>query len=135
MRAAQADSPTAAGKTPGNLVYRLAITAGALIVYRLGCHIPLPGLTAPTVSQIFGIGGIAAERISIFALGIGPLVGILILAELLKILVPSLRRWENADPRNAAWLRGALIALALLHGCRAGGRRCQRAGERDGPCR
>lgn len=114
MCAAQADSPTAAGKTPGSLVYRLAITAGVLIVYRLGCHIPLPGLSAPTVSQVFGIGGTAVERISIFALGIGPLVGILILAELLKILVPGFRRWENADPRNATWLRGALIALALL---------------------
>lgn len=93
---------------------RLAITAGVLFVYRLGCHIPVPGLSAPTVAQVFGTGGTAVERISVFALGIAPLVGILIIAELLKTLVPGFRRWENARPHNAAWLRGALIALALL---------------------
>ena len=90
---------------------RLAITAALLAVYRFGAQIPLPGIDSEALAQL---GGTAVERISIFALGITPFITILILAELLKVLAPGVRRWEQAEPRNRTRLNRIVFGLALL---------------------
>lgn len=92
----------------------LLATAVALIVYRLGLLIPIPGAEPKVAAQLFHAGGTAAARISIFALDIYPLYGILILAELAKVLAPSLRRWEHAEARNAAKLARIVFIIALI---------------------
>ena len=97
----------------GDLARRLAVTAVALIVYRLGAHIPLPGLDPHALALLYGSDGTAVERISILALGIYPLVSVLILAELAKLLVPALRRWERADVRNRDNLNRWIVLLAI----------------------
>jgi hypothetical protein len=97
----------------GDFVRRLAVTAVALIVYRLGAHIPLPGLDPHSLSLLYGSDGRAIERISILALGVYPLVSALILAELAKLLVPPLRRWERSDLRNRDNLNGWIVLLAV----------------------
>jgi len=91
----------------------LLATAAALIVYRLGLLIPIPGIEPKAASQLFHTGG-AAARISIFALDIYPLYGILILAELAKVLVPALRRWERAQASNGAKLARIVFIVALV---------------------
>jgi preprotein translocase subunit SecY len=91
----------------------LLATAAALIVYRLGLQIPLPGLEPNALPHITHAGG-AAARTSIFALDIYPLFGILILAELAKVLAPSLRRWEHTEARNAAKLARLVLIIALF---------------------
>jgi preprotein translocase subunit SecY len=92
---------------------RVAVTAAALAVYRLGCQIPLPGLDPHTLADVSASSGLATERVSIFALGIWPLITVMILVEIAKTLFPSLRRWELAEPRHSARLSGIIIALAL----------------------
>lgn len=93
---------------------RLAVTAAVLAAYRVGCHLPVPGLASDTVAGLIGPGGAAVARLSIFALGIMPLLSVLIFAELLKTIAPDIRRWEHASPRNRDRFRYALVGLALL---------------------
>jgi preprotein translocase subunit SecY len=82
----------AASPRQSQLAGALLVTAAVLIVYRLGLLIPIPGVEPKVAAQLFHAGGTAAARISIFALDIYPLFGILILAELAKVFAPPLRR-------------------------------------------
>jgi len=90
---------------------RLTVTAALLVAYRLGTHIPLPGTNLEGLSHLSGA---AVERISIFALGVTPLISVLILAELLKVLAPRVRRWEQADPHHHIKLTRIVVGLSLL---------------------
>jgi len=92
---------------------RLAVTAAALIVYRVGTQVPMPGLDPQTLSQFAGVAGVM-KRISIFALGVTPLLTVVILAELAKVIVPRLRQWERADPNNRDKLNRIVLLLAFL---------------------
>jgi preprotein translocase subunit SecY len=92
---------------------RLAVTMAALAVFRLGSYLPVPGLAPEVVAEAAKGTSIAIGRLSLFALGIMPLLNALILTELLKLLLPSVRRWEQA-PRNAGTFRYVVIGLALL---------------------
>ncbi len=89
----------------------LAVTAALLVAYRLGAQIPLPGVSSKALAHL---GGAATERISILALGITPYVTILILAELIKVLAPRLRRWEHAEARHRDRLSRIVVGLSLL---------------------
>ena len=90
----------------GAFYRRLAVTAAALAAYRLGVHVPVPGLVPETVAELFKPGDHAVARLSIFALGIMPLLSALILAEIVKIIAPTARRWEG--------IHYAVIVAALL---------------------
>jgi preprotein translocase subunit SecY len=93
---------------------RLAVTAGVLAAYRLGCHLPLPGLDAKALWQLAVPGLGAIERISVVALNVMPLLNALILVEVLKLAAPGLRRWEAAASRNRRRLGNAVVGIALL---------------------
>src|ERR1041385_1631096 len=93
----------------GDWPLRLGITALALLIYRFGCHLPVPGLNPQLLPKVNTL-----ERCSIFALGVAPLFAALALAELLKILVPSVRRWEQAEVRNHYDFNKMVLVLALL---------------------
>ncbi|WP_176083469.1 preprotein translocase subunit SecY [Martelella sp. HB161492] len=85
-----------------DLKKRLWFTLLALIVYRLGTHIPLPGINLDAYAQVFqgqagGILGMfnmfsggAVQRMAIFALGIMPYISASIIVQLLTAVVPSL---------------------------------------------
>jgi preprotein translocase subunit SecY len=100
----------------GAFYRRLAVTAAALAIFRLGSVIPIPGLSPEVVAEVARGGGTAVtvSRLSLFALGINPLLNALILAELLKILAPSVRAWELAASTNAVRVRNAVYGLTLL---------------------
>lgn len=93
-------------------VLRLGITALALLIYRFGCHLPVPGLNPQLLPK--NVNALAFERCSIFALGVTPLFAALALAELLKTLVPSVRRWEQAEVRNHYEFNKMVLVLALV---------------------
>jgi SecY len=93
------------------LMRRLAFTAVALVIYRLGAHIPLPGLDPQVLSRLDSA---VVGRISILTIGITPLVTVLILMELIKVLAPRCRQWERADKRNRDKLDRIVLFLALL---------------------
>ncbi len=92
---------------------RLGVTLAALAVFRLGSYLPVPGVAPEVVAEVARHGGNAIGRMSLFALGVMPLLNALILTELLKLAAPSVRRWEQA-PRNAGTFRYVVIGLALL---------------------
>ncbi|MBC7833400.1 MAG: hypothetical protein H7Y62_15420 [Hyphomicrobium sp.] len=98
----------------GAFYRRLAVTAAAIIAYRLGCAVPVPGLSADMVSELARSSGLPPTSVSVCALGVVPLITVLILAELLRTIVPGLRRWEQASPGNREFAGYAIITLALV---------------------
>lgn len=93
---------------------RLAITAAALGAYCLGTNIPLPGIDAAARALVGHQDSEAIARLSVFAIGIMPLLNAMILFEIAKLLLPAIRRWESASPRNANRMWYALVGLSVL---------------------
>jgi preprotein translocase subunit SecY len=90
------------GTKYGDLKRRLWFLLGAMVVYRIGTHIPVPGINATVLDELFrgqqgGILGLlnvfsggALARFSIFALGIMPYISASIIMQLCTTIVPSL---------------------------------------------
>ncbi len=86
---------------------RIWFTLGALIVYRIGTYIPLPGINIVALAELFkqqqgGILGLfnmfsggAVGRLAIFALAIMPYISASIIIQLLTSTVPSLERLKK----------------------------------------
>src|SRR5271166_1135061 len=89
---------------------KIAFTAAMLLIYRLGAHIPVPGVNLSAVnnlqkqfggSNILGLlnlfsgGGLA--KLAIFALGIMPYITSSIILQLLQVAVPSLEKLSKED--------------------------------------
>ena len=86
----------------GDLKKRLWFLLGALLVYRIGAHIPVPGIDPNALADLFkgqqgGILGMfnmfsggALERMSLFALGVMPYVSASIILQMLTIVSPQL---------------------------------------------
>ena len=84
------------------IIRRLMFLIGALLVFRLGAHIPLPGIDNVALAQFFKanegtflglfnmFSGGALERMSILALGIMPYISASIIVQLMSTVVPSL---------------------------------------------
>ena len=102
-------SPGTLGKTGkfGDLWRRLWFLLGALVVYRTGAHIPVPGIDPARLAELFqsqqgGILGIfnlfsggALSKFTIFALGIMPYISSSIIMQLMTIAVPSLEQLKK----------------------------------------
>ena len=85
-----------------DLKKRIWFTLGALLVYRLGTYIPLPGINPDAFAQAFNsqsggmlgmfnmFSGGAVQRMAIFALGIMPYISSSIIMQLMTSVVPSL---------------------------------------------
>jgi len=92
----------ATGGKFGELRQRLVFLVLALLVFRLGAHIPVPGIDPDQLAQLFseqkdGILGMfnlfsggALSRFTVFALGIMPYISASIIMQLMTIVVPSL---------------------------------------------
>ena len=109
---------------------RIWFTLGALIVYRLGTFIPLPGIDPHILSDIFkqqagGILGLfnvfaggALERMTIFALNIMPYISASIIMQLLTSVVPSFeamkKEGEAGRKRINQYTRYGTVFLAAL---------------------
>ena len=90
-----------------DLKKRIWFTLGALLVYRLGTYIPMPGINPEAMAQAFsqqstGILGLfnmfaggAVERMAIFALGIMPYISASIIIQLMTSVVPSLEQLKK----------------------------------------
>jgi preprotein translocase subunit SecY len=117
---------------------RLWFLLGALIVYRIGAHIPVPGIDPAQLTALFnrnqgGILGMfnmfsggAMSRFAIFALGITPYISASIIMQLMSIVSPQLealkkegesgRRKITQYTRYGTLLLGAFQALAIAVG-------------------
>lgn len=96
---------------------RLLVTLAVLCIYRLGCHIPLPGVD-PAALESFArldrIRSLTPENISIFALGVIPIFSALMLVECAKLIVPPFARWAVAERYNARRLNRTVRVIALV---------------------
>ncbi|WP_265519873.1 preprotein translocase subunit SecY [Nitratireductor luteus] len=90
-----------------DLKKRIWFTLGALLVYRLGTYIPMPGINPEAFAQAFeqqsgGVLGVfnmfaggAVERMAIFALGIMPYISASIIMQLMTSVVPTLEQLKK----------------------------------------
>lgn len=129
-----ATSPAALGNTAkfGDLKRRLFFLVGALIVYRIGAHIPVPGIDPGKLAELFnsqkgGILGVfnlfsggALSRFTIFALGIMPYISSSIIMQLLTVASPQLeqlkKEGEAGRRKITQYTRYGTVALALFQG-------------------
>ncbi|QCU89428.1 preprotein translocase subunit SecY [Thiomicrorhabdus sediminis] len=91
----------------GDLKNKILFVLGALIVYRLGTHIPVPSIDPVALAAMFEqqkgtildmfnmFSGGALERLSIFALGIMPYISASIIMQLLTVVSPTLEQLKK----------------------------------------
>ncbi len=124
--------PNTIGKTGkfGDLKRRLWFLLGALVVYRIGAHIPVPGIDAAVLSDLFNSqqGGIlgmfnmfsggALSRFTIFALGIMPYISASIIMQLMSVASPQLealkKEGEAGRRKITQYTRYGTVVLALF---------------------
>jgi preprotein translocase subunit SecY len=127
-----ATGPTTLAKTGkfGDLRRRLVFLLLALIVYRIGSHIPVPGIDPEQLQQLFqgqqgGIlnlfnmfSGGALSRFAVFALGIMPYISASIIMQLMTYVVPTfeqLKKEGEAGRRKITqYTRYGTLALAIF---------------------
>ncbi|MBN1332389.1 MAG: preprotein translocase subunit SecY [Synergistales bacterium] len=111
-----------------DLKRRILFTIGVLFLYRLGAHIPTPGIDATAMSHLFDQGGVlgfldifaggALRRFSIFALGVAPYINSSIVMQLLVIVIPALEKMqkegEEGRKRIVQITRWGTIFFALV---------------------
>jgi preprotein translocase subunit SecY len=134
---------TAAEKLAGNLNFgalgqatelrnRLLFTLGALIVFRLGTFLPIPGINPIALQQFFeqqssGILGVfdtfsggALRRMGIFALGVMPYISSSIIMTLLQSSIPYLKALKDQGTKGRMkrmqYARYATVLIAGLQG-------------------
>ena len=111
---------------------RVLFTLGVLAVYRLGGHIPIPGVdtklfeefiqsNAGTVFGFFDLfSGGTFRRLTIFALGIMPYITSSIILQLLTVVVPTLEKLQKEGElgrrKITQWTRYATVGLAIVQG-------------------
>jgi preprotein translocase subunit SecY len=118
------------GSKYADLKRRLWFLLGAMVVYRAGTHIPVPGINASVLDDLFksqegGILGLfnvfsggALSRFSIFALGIMPYISASIIMQLCTVVMPSLeaikKEGEAGQRKITQYTRYATLGLALF---------------------
>lgn len=114
----------------GEIRSRLLFLLGALIVYRIGTYIPVPGISPSAVASFFNdksstilgivnmFAGGALSRMSIFAMGVMPYISASIIIQMLGMVVPTLmeyRKEGEAGRRKTAQLtRYGTLGLGLF---------------------
>lgn len=112
----------------GDLWKRLGFLLGALVVYRIGTHVPVPGIDPASFGKMFGGGGIldmfnmfsggALQRASVFALGIMPYISASIIMQLMTVISPTLeaikKEGEAGRRKITQYTRYGTFVLALF---------------------
>jgi preprotein translocase subunit SecY len=109
---------------------RLLFVVGALIVYRIGCYIPVPGVNPEAMLQLMEaqegtivdmfnmFSGGALARFSLFALNVVPYISASIIVQLLVQIMPGLKaiqkEGESGRRRITQWSRIGAIPLAVF---------------------
>ena len=111
-----------------DLKRRILFTLAALFVYRLGAHVPTPGVDAAALGKLFDQGSLlgfldlfaggALSRFSIFARGVTPYINLSIVMQLLAVVVPSIEKMqkegEEGRKKIVQWTRYGTIIFAFI---------------------
>lgn len=120
-----------AGKL-NHLQRKILFTLAFLAVYRIGVHIPIPGVDTVALSEFFAqqggnllgmfnmFSGGALERFSVFALGVMPYISASIISQLLTVVVPQLealsKEGDAGRKKINQYTRYGTIILAVIQG-------------------
>jgi preprotein translocase subunit SecY len=111
---------------------RILFTLGMLAVYRIGCHVPTPGIDAQVLSKFFegqqgtllgmvsAFTGGALERMTVFALGIMPYISASIILQLLAVVFEPVERLSKEGEQGrktiTKWTRYGTVILSVIQG-------------------
>ncbi|PLX73102.1 MAG: preprotein translocase subunit SecY [Desulfuromonas sp.] len=111
---------------------RILFTLGMLAVYRVGCHVPTPGVDASVLAEFFkgtegtllglvsSFTGGALERMTVFALGIMPYISASIILQLLTVVFEPVQRLSKEGEQGrktiTKWTRYGTIVLSVVQG-------------------
>ncbi len=124
-------SATAAGSGQlSELRQRILFVLGAIVVFRVGTHIPIPGVDPAAVAALFAqtrgsivdvfnmFSGGALERLSIFALGVMPYISASIIIQMMSSVIPYLeqlkKEGESGRRKITQYTRYGTVALATF---------------------
>jgi len=124
--------PSMSSAGMGELFARLRFVLIALLIYRIGTHIPVPGIDPEQLASLFDqnqgtilglanvFSGGALERMSILALGILPYISASIIMQLMTAVTPQLeqikKEGEAGRRKISQWTRYLTVVLALVQG-------------------
>ena len=114
----------------GEIRNRVLFLIGALVVYRIGTFIPVPGINPAQVAKFFSdnsgtilgivntFSGGALSRLSIFAMGVMPYISASIIIQMMQMVVPSLmelrKEGESGRRKMTEYTRYSTVFLALF---------------------
>ena len=106
---------------------KMFMTLLLIIIFRIGCFIPVPGLSENAFSQLANNGmfklydmlsGGAFQQVSLFAMTISPYINASIIVQLLTVAIPVFERWQKEGPEGRKKLskvtKLTTLALALF---------------------
>jgi preprotein translocase subunit SecY len=94
---------------------RIWFTIGALLVYRLGAYVPLPGIDPSVAERVLGtLSGGSARRLTLFDLSIIPYVSAAVFIQVAMIVSPKLWRRQNSGEGGRRALDRYVIGLTVL---------------------
>ena len=121
----------------GEIRSRFFFLIGALVVYRIGTFIPVPGVNPAEVARFFGdrsntilgivnmFSGGALSRLSIFAMGVMPYISASIIIQMMSMVVPTLmelrKEGESGRRKITQYTRYGTVVLALVQSFAAAG--------------
>ncbi|MCK9504804.1 MAG: preprotein translocase subunit SecY [Porticoccaceae bacterium] len=124
--------PAGSQKGLGELWARLRFLLLAIVIYRIGTHIPVPGIDPDKLANLFNqnqgtilglfnmFSGGALERMSILALGIMPYISASIIMQLMTAVTPSLeqlkKEGDSGRRKISQYTRYGTVVLALVQG-------------------
>ena len=111
---------------------KLLFTAMIIAIYRLGCYVPVPGVSVKSIEAMFNSGGIfdfynlfsggGLQRVAIFAMGIMPYITASIIMQLLTMVIPRLealmKEGEAGQKKVNQYTRYFTVVLASGRGHR-----------------
>ena len=111
---------------------RILFTLGMLAIYRVGCHVPTPGVDSSVLATFFegtegtllglvsAFTGGALERMTVFALGIMPYISASIILQLLTVVFEPVQRLSKEGEQGrktiTKWTRYGTIILSIVQG-------------------
>lgn len=112
----------------GDLRRRILITIAMFAVFRLGVHVPVPGINSAVLPNLFKAGtffgvlnlfaGGALGVFAIFAMGVTPYINASIIMQLLQLVIPQVEEWskEGAEGQKQInkWTRYGTLFLGLV---------------------
>src|ERR1041385_8214216 len=113
-----------------NLRNRIFWMLGLLLVFKIGVHIPTPGIDGVALSELFKekaggtvlglfnmFSGGALQQLSLFGLGIGPYISASIIMQLATVMFPNIEKiqkeGEAGRRKITQWTRYLTVGIAI----------------------